>query len=36
MKAMKKDDSGIEGRPIGRDALLAEFAFEMLPYTLKT
>jgi uncharacterized protein (DUF885 family) len=30
---VKKDDSGIEGRPIGRDALLAELAGEMIPYT---
>ena len=28
-----KDDSGIEGRPIGRDALLAELAGELIPYS---
>lgn len=28
-----RDESGIEGRPIGRDALLAELAGELIPYT---
>jgi hypothetical protein len=29
----RKDDSGIAGRPIGREALLSELAGEMIPYT---
>jgi uncharacterized protein (DUF885 family) len=28
-----KDDTGISGRPIGRDALMAELAGELIPYT---
>jgi uncharacterized protein (DUF885 family) len=28
-----KDESGISGRPIGREAVLAELAGEMIPYT---
>jgi uncharacterized protein (DUF885 family) len=31
--AAKKDDSGIEGRPIGREALIAELTSEMIPYS---
>jgi uncharacterized protein (DUF885 family) len=31
--AAPKDDTGITGRPIGREALLAELAGEMIPYT---
>ncbi len=31
--AAKKDNSGITGRPIGREALLLELAGEMIPYT---
>ncbi|MFL5342001.1 MAG: DUF885 family protein [Gemmataceae bacterium] len=32
-RANPKDDSGIEGRPIGREALLAELAGELIPYS---
>ena len=31
--AVPRDDTGIVGRPIGRDAMLAELAAEMIPYT---
>ncbi|HXG10553.1 MAG TPA: DUF885 family protein [Gemmataceae bacterium] len=30
---LRRDDSGITGRPIGREALLVELAGEMIPYT---
>jgi uncharacterized protein (DUF885 family) len=29
----RRDDSGITGRPLGREALLSELAGEMIPYT---
>jgi uncharacterized protein (DUF885 family) len=32
-KAGRPDGSGIEGRPIGREALMVELAGEMIPYT---
>ena len=32
-EAKAKDDSGIAGRPIGREALLADLAGELIPYS---
>ncbi|MCX2678632.1 DUF885 family protein [Galbibacter sp. EGI 63066] len=31
--SIKDDGSGIIGKPVGRDAILKELAFEMIPYT---